>query len=233
MKQDLTICEQPLPKRVIDMRGQRFGRLTVLSFSGIGNTGAKWLCQCDCGNTIIATRNHLITGCAKSCGCLHQEQMRNLIITLCDYCGKEIRMKHYRYARSVHHYCCKKCHKLHKRETFTESNNHQYGLKGPANASFKGKMIVRNNHHLKEKMVYVGEWYIKSQNGRVKEHRYLVEKNHLLFDPKLFREIKGWFYLRPGIEVHHIDFNHDNNQLDNLQPLTKEEHCRIHNLQKY
>lgn len=233
MKQNKTTCKHVLPKRVIDMRGQKFGKLTVMSFNGITNTGAQWLCQCECGNTTVVTRNHLVTGTTKSCGCLHQEQMLHSVIASCDYCGKEIRMKHYRYARSAHHYCCKKCFYLHKSKIFTASNNHQYGLKGPANASFSGSTIIRNNHHLKERMIYVGEWYIKSQNGRVKEHRYIVEKNHHLFNPKFFREINGWHYLRPGIDVHHIDFDHNNNQIDNLQPLTKEEHRKIHNRYKY
>ena len=91
--------------------------------------------------------------------------------------------------------------------------------------------MVRNNH-LIEDMRYVGEWYNGNIHGRVKTHRYLVEKNHSLFDDHFFIEIEGWFYLKPGIEVHHIDFNHNNNELHNLQPLTKGEHVRLHNLHR-
>ena len=32
-----------------------------------------------------------------------------------------------------------------------------------------------------------------------------------------------------GYEVHHIDGNKDNNKIDNLKLLSKEEHCKIHN----
>jgi len=38
-------------------------------------------------------------------------------------------------------------------------------------------------------------------------------------------EITGWF---EGCVVHHKDHNHGNNSIDNLQCLTKAEHCKIH-----
>lgn len=63
--------------RVIDLKGQRFGKLVVLSRAGTTNTGqASWLCQCDCGNkTIVAGYELRRTGRngTKSCGCLRSE----------------------------------------------------------------------------------------------------------------------------------------------------------------
>ena len=38
-----------IPKDIV---GQRFDRLTVLSYAGSAR-GALWLCQCDCGNTVV------------------------------------------------------------------------------------------------------------------------------------------------------------------------------------
>ena len=35
--------------RVIDIVGNRYGRLLVLSFSSSSKSGSKWLCLCDCG----------------------------------------------------------------------------------------------------------------------------------------------------------------------------------------
>lgn len=108
--------------------------------------------------------------------------------------------------------------------------NHQYGLKGALNASFKHGISIKMNNKLKEVLIYVGDWYAKpTESGRVKEHRYIVELNYFKFDCDLFDEINGWFYLKDGIEVHHIDFNHNNNDISNLRPMPKGEHISLHN----
>lgn len=62
--------------KVEDLTGQKFGRLTVIKRgpSTRGRT-SRWWCQCDCGNPelVLVTRTNLITGKAKSCGCLQRE----------------------------------------------------------------------------------------------------------------------------------------------------------------
>ena len=58
-----------MPKR-IDLTGQQFGRLTVISFAGTDKNGkALWNCQCECGNKTIVRLDRLRSGEAKSCGC--------------------------------------------------------------------------------------------------------------------------------------------------------------------
>src|SRR5258708_36882812 len=41
----------------VDITGQRFGRLTALSYAGQGTTRPDrlWLCKCDCGETTTAS----------------------------------------------------------------------------------------------------------------------------------------------------------------------------------
>lgn len=68
----------PREYKVIDLTGQRFGRLTVVKKIGIKNAGQRgsksvWLCKCDCGNEKEVLRNSLISGNTKSCGCLGVE----------------------------------------------------------------------------------------------------------------------------------------------------------------
>ena len=60
--------------KLIDLTGQRFGRLTVLKrhSENIDNRPA-WLCQCDCGNTKIVSGHSLREHYTKSCGCLNRE----------------------------------------------------------------------------------------------------------------------------------------------------------------
>ncbi len=59
---------------MIDLTGQRFGRLTVVERHGKGTDGhALWLCVCECGETTIAASNDLTLGKKKSCGCLRKQ----------------------------------------------------------------------------------------------------------------------------------------------------------------
>lgn len=63
---------------LIDLTGQRFGRLTVLKkgkgrkTSG-GAYKATWICQCDCGNTTEIDGEKLRRGHTTSCGCFKHE----------------------------------------------------------------------------------------------------------------------------------------------------------------
>ena len=58
----------------LDLVGQKFGRLTVLSRSGTTKDGhSEWLCKCDCGKTTVVNGNYLKRGTTKSCGCLQKE----------------------------------------------------------------------------------------------------------------------------------------------------------------
>lgn len=60
--------------KLIDLAGQRFGRLTVLQRAGSdAYNNAMWLCRCDCGNEKAIAGVSLRSGATRSCGCLHQE----------------------------------------------------------------------------------------------------------------------------------------------------------------
>ena len=56
-----------------NLKGKRFGRLVVVSLNSIDDGKAIWNCMCDCGKNIAVSRNSLISGNTKSCGCLHNE----------------------------------------------------------------------------------------------------------------------------------------------------------------
>ena len=62
-------------KNIINLLGQRFGKLTVISKAGISKHGSvNWLCKCDCGNETIVNSNNLRRGHTLSCGCYQREQ---------------------------------------------------------------------------------------------------------------------------------------------------------------
>ena len=63
--------------KVIDLTGQRFGRLVVLERAENNNYGqAQWLCLCDCGNKKIINGGSLRKGATKSCGCIAKEKLK-------------------------------------------------------------------------------------------------------------------------------------------------------------
>lgn len=63
---------------VVDLVGQKFGKLTVLSRNGSNSRGsAKWECQCECGKTTTALGQNLKHGFKKSCGCSTTDREQN------------------------------------------------------------------------------------------------------------------------------------------------------------
>ncbi len=59
--------------RVIDLTGQRFGRLLVMHRVGVGVVGNPWVCQCDCGTVKAIKSGHLRIERVLSCGCWNSE----------------------------------------------------------------------------------------------------------------------------------------------------------------
>lgn len=56
--------------------GKRFGRLVVVSLadnSASKHRGARWVCECDCGNITEVRADHLKNGSVRSCGCLARD----------------------------------------------------------------------------------------------------------------------------------------------------------------
>lgn len=67
-----------MPRKMIDLTGRRFGKLTVtklLRKSDYGKGASKkvatlWECACDCGNVTTGQTNNLLANNKKSCGCI-------------------------------------------------------------------------------------------------------------------------------------------------------------------
>lgn len=142
----------------------------------------------------------------------------------CDYCGKATAVKPYVYHRSKTHCCSRECAALLKHKTFTGENNHQFGLRGPLNSSFKdGDAKSQNGRHV-EVMVYSPDCIESNKTGRVKKHRLLIYNNKDKFDSCIFQN----GIIHPAINVHHIDCDHTHNYIENLIPLTKRQHKVVH-----
>jgi hypothetical protein len=53
----------------IDLSGQKFGHLTVISLIGRKNKHREYQCKCECGNVVNVLSRYLRYGETKSCGC--------------------------------------------------------------------------------------------------------------------------------------------------------------------
>lgn len=57
----------------IDLTGQRFGRLVVVSRADSKGNMSRWNCTCDCGGETVVYSNNLRRGYTQSCGCYRHE----------------------------------------------------------------------------------------------------------------------------------------------------------------
>lgn len=178
-----------------------------------------------------------VTPCrAKTYQCCSKECSANLKkkITpncICPICGKEFYLKPSRIKRVKTQPCCsKECSNKLKESTYLGNNNHQYGLTGDKNTSFKGKEVMSNYGYILEYCPGHPKPCDRSVIGsRVRQHRLVIERNHDKFDSKYFEEINGWIVLKDDYDVHHINGIKTDNRLENLQILTRSEHTALHN----
>lgn len=67
----------------INIKGHRYGALTVIEFSHVHGGHACWLCSCDCGGKKIISSNSLRTGATRSCGCFSWIKVIDLVSRSC------------------------------------------------------------------------------------------------------------------------------------------------------
>lgn len=149
--------------------------------------------------------------------------------TECPICHTKFYVAPNRLKRAKHGVCCsKECSGKLKSLYSSGRGNHQYGLRGDKNASFKGNVITLNGYLYE----YCPGHPHASKTSRVRQHRLVIEHNYKLYDSKYFETIDNWIVLKQCYDVHHINENKQDNRIDNLQIVTKSEHTAIHNLEK-
>ncbi len=105
----------------------------------------------------------------------------------------------------------------------TGERNHRYGTT-PHN--FKGR-ITTNFGYV---MVWRPDHPFAQRSGRIQEHRVVLEEHLRAVDPTSVHlvEVEGVRYLRPDVEVHHLDHDKANNHPGNLLPMSKSDHAAFH-----
>ena len=151
----------------------------------------------------------------------HGEDWYNLT---CPICGKKFHMKPCHVKKYKNHYCSRECHREAKKEYMSGEKNHQFGIKGKDNASWKSDRKLTTYGYLAVRMP---NHPFSPKDGFVFEHRLVAEKYLLTEENSI--EIDGKKYLRKEYDVHHIDFDRRNNKVENLLVMTKKEHKILHN----
>lgn len=67
-------------RKLVDLTGQRFGRLLVKEYLGRVHHSSQWRCICDCGTEVVTQASGLRTGTTKSCGCWRSDRMSKLTL---------------------------------------------------------------------------------------------------------------------------------------------------------
>lgn len=98
-------CVKVLNGRMRDLTGHRYGRWSVVSFSGRLNAkhNCIWLCRCDCGNTGEVPSNNLRGGDSKSCGCWQRERVKAQAIH--NETRRGLKTPEYRLFADIHQRC--------------------------------------------------------------------------------------------------------------------------------
>lgn len=95
--------------RLIDLTGQRFGRLVVMERAENKGNAVTWLCKCDCGAETLVSGKDLRRGHTQSCGCFHRENFGAICTT---HGARGTRL--YNVWRGMKDRCYSKTHKYYK-----------------------------------------------------------------------------------------------------------------------
>lgn len=166
--------------------------------------------------------------CSKECmGALLKSKRENdpdYLNCTCPVCGKKFHKKQFHVDKYNVICCSMKCSLEVRRDKMTGENNHQFGLKGEKNASWKSDEKINSYGY---RLIRVLDHPFCNSDGFVFEHRLVAEKYLLTDDNSV--EIGGKKYLKKEYAVHHIDMNKLNNDVSNLIVMPKGEHSRLHN----
>jgi len=173
------------------------------------------------------TQNKKHIFCSKKCEGEFRKDDNNVICVICkkEFHVKQTRLKRLKNKKNI---CCsKKCSNKLKEKTYLGKNNHQFGLKGELNASFKNDYKIINGYILLRNISHP----FSSKKGFVLSHRLIMEEYLRSFNPEseYLIEFNNQLFLSPNVIVHHKNQNKLDNRIKNLQIMDLSEHIILHN----
>ena len=165
-----------------DLKGQRFGKLTVLQ----DLPPNKQRCQCDCGNLIDVLTSNLINGNTSSCGCWQKEQSSkaNFISLVGQRFGKLLVLE--RVDNKFYNAVCYKCQCDCGAITFVTANNLKNGNTNSCGCiKSKGEMLINKwlqEHNINFKSQFSHpDIILESKRHPFFDFAIFDNKNNLLF----------------------------------------------------
>lgn len=138
-----------MPRRIKDLTGQRFGRLTVLSKTDKRIDGrVVWCCQCECGNEVDVVSSYLLGGDTRSCGCLRADSLRRAYDSSSLFKGKEPRRDSSTGYRGVSRYLTRKNKNVRYRAWITVGGKRYYksGFLTASEAYYQGRVKLEQKY---------------------------------------------------------------------------------------
>jgi hypothetical protein len=134
-----------------------------------------------------------------------------MITKSCKYCGKEFRVRNYR--KDTAKFCSYECTGKYRYENNKKLRKaFTYDKSGPKHPMWNGGRNINTQGYV---LIYSPDHPYKDKRSCVREHRLVMEKH-------LGR------YLKPDENVHHKNGDKQDNRLENLELLTKNEHDKLH-----
>lgn len=183
--------------------------------------GASLICaECGAGFKVPPTRALSARYCSKECADKHRNDGRERQVTLaCRHCGGEFQSVECHAGRRI--YCSRKC-----KETDAEYLRAlSLRNKGAGNAAWVGG----RSRHSEGYWLVLAPDHPFASNGYILEHRLVMEVWLRECDPnsKWLISLGLQKYLTSDCVVHHRDEDKTNNQIENLECMTRAEH-RVH-----
>ena len=207
-------------------------KLTIkINNSGVHKSPRRFVTKVckHCGKEFTIPINYGVGNyCSRECSFL-AKRVIHVPNTKCEYCGKDIYVKPSKLKRTKHNCCSVDCMGKLRKTLYLGKNNPNYN-------NIQDKVIIHNNGHVYYEVPVENHPFAhKPRNTRqyYKEHRYVVEQNYKMFDEKYFVVINGIHYLNPKVDIHHKNGITTDNDINNLEPLTRSEHIKKHNKRKH
>jgi dUTP pyrophosphatase len=190
----------------------------------------RYVCECSCGRIYDVDSISIINGKSTKCKKCADKLLNGKNNCVCFVCGKKFHRKQSAIDKNETNFCSIVCSSIFKRESMKGENNHQYGLKGELNSSFKSDIRISEYGYIEVRNL---THPFRNKAGFLLFHR-LVYENYLKINdensPYLIEiDCYNGKYLSPEYIIHHNDHNKLNNLIDNLSVTTLSEHTTYHN----